>query len=603
MRSWVARIAPLLVLIVLVFAANLALAGPPSAEQECLELTETAPGNARTIEACERAHAESPSPRTSAALAAAIAESDREDFARVYDLVREADSGEQTEPEVLALMLRASLANEEFSYAWKVYDRLADVAGDDWRLHALLFDVAIDHDRTFLASRHMRKLRRLDVPRDELESFEERYQEIPAWIRGIVTVREWLRIVALTWLALMLTTIGLGVSVAVLQRRSATAWTPRTADEPPPVPLRKVQAGVLHAFRLLYVSAMLMLALALVLFGLALCVGALMLPGILRATVLGIVVIDLAVILAILAAGLFRHVEPPGFRRSFQDEPELQQLSIAAASAMGVPPAVELRFTTDARIELVACPHWTLVIGIPLIDALDVDQFNALLWREYARARSSGGAGHFVAPLLKMVTESLATQRTLELDMGTAKWSWRYVNPGWYLLHGFHRLYRFMGSGAAREQDLLADRWAAAAHGSNRLADALVSHADVSVRFDASLVAIEAELPRRGWILANLFTHEPEPRPSEQALAAELDRRLSARDSLTDGMSLNARIARLEALVLPPPTSTSPQPLAQRVRGRDLLHLTATNAWRVALERKVNKFIRLEPELEAKFKP
>jgi hypothetical protein len=588
--AWLARIASLLVLLVIVCWTNPALAAPPSAEQLCLELIDTAPGSAGTVEACVSAYVEATTPRTSAALAVALAESG-DPNAPVYDHIVDADSGANTEPEVLALMLRAAMASGQSMLAREFHDRLAKRAGDDWRLHAVLLEAALDQERNFVAVGHLRRLRELDPPAAEIESLEQRYDEqVPAWIHAVATALAWLPVLALAWLLITLTTIGLGVGVALTQRRAVAAWTPRSADEPPQVPFRKLQHVLLRANVLVYWSALLLLALVLLLFGLALFALALHLPGFLKGSALIMVGIDLGAIAMIFRAGRFGRVEPPGFRHRLENEPELMQLSFAAASAVGVAPAVALSFTTDARLELLTRPQRTLVIGIALLDALDTDQFSALLSREYARTRAGGGAGHLVAINLLSIEQELDRQTT----------STRLLNPGWYMLVGFHRLYRFMASGAAREQDLLADRWAASAHGSNRLADAIVNLVDVQVRFDASLVAIEAELPRRTWLLANIYTHESEPRPSEQALAAELDRRLGTGDARTDGMSINARIARLEALVLPPPTgSTSARPLAQQVHARASLHVTGTNTFRIELERRLNKFIKLEPELEA----
>ena len=475
-------------------------------------------------------------------------------------------------------------------YARGLHNRLAEVAGDDWYLNALLVEAALDQDRDFVAGRHLRKLRKLDPPPDVLVALEHRYhQEVPAFVRGVGTALVWIRIIVMLWLVLTPITIGLGVAVAMLQRRAVAAWTPRSVDEPPRVPLRKLSLVLLRAFRVLYVAALLMLALALLLFGLAAFAAMYLLPGLFKATMIAIFLFDMAAIGAILQAGLFRRIEPPGFRHNITSEPQLLALSQAAATAMRVAPAVDLHFTTDARLELLWHPRKTLVIGIALIDTLDTDQFNALLCREYARTRASGGAGHLVAPMLMRTTQELASQAT----------HLRFANPAWYLLHAFRWSYRLIGNGAAREQDLLADRWAATAHGSSRLADAIVTHADIQVRFAATLVAIEAELPRRGGILANIYTHTPDPRPSEQSIATDLDRHLATADPLTNGLPPNARIPKLEALALPPPQPTSPQPLAKQVHARASLQVTATNTYRIALERRLNKFIRLDPELEA----
>jgi hypothetical protein len=587
---WLTRIASLFVLLI-VCRASPALAAPPSTEQLCLELIDSAPGSAGTVEACSSADVETHSPRTSAALAVALAESG-DPNAPVYEHIVDADSGSETEPEVLGLMLRAAMASGQSMLAWEFHDRLAKRAGDDWRLHALLLEAALDQERNFAAVGHLRRLRELDPPSAELESLERRYDEqVPAWIHFVATALSWLPLAALGWLVVTLVTFGLGVGVAVLQRSAVAAWTPRSTDEPPQVPFRKLQHMLLHASVLIYWSALLLLSIALLLCGLVFFGAAWFLPGILKSTALIIASFTAAAIAAIFHAGRFGRVTPPGFRHRLENESELQQLSFAAASAVGVAPAVALSFTTDARLELLTHPQRTLVIGIALLDALDTDQFSVLLSREYARTRAGGGAGHLVATKLLSITQELDSQTT----------SARFFNPGWYMLFGFHRLYRFIASGPAREQDLLADRWAAVAHGSNRLADAIVNLTDVQVRFDASLVAIEAELPRRAWLLANVYTHEPEPRPSEQALAAELDRRLGTGDSRTDGMSTNARIARLEALVLPPTVSpsTPARPLGQQIHARTSLQVTATNSFRHELERRLNKFIKLVPELEA----
>lgn len=591
-----------------VFRASPLFAAPPSIGQACVDAVKADPEEARSI--CAQADAKDPSPRVKAAYALTLALSEEDSYSQVYDLTREAEAEAGDDPEVLALIVQACTAGDQSIYAKQVGERLAEIAGDDWWAVMVLYDAALDRGDYGEARELLDRLGELDTPAEELGAAEERYAiTVPPLNHGLMIAGTVSRYLWLSWLFGMLATIGLGLLIARAQRRAVDAWTPKSVEEAPPVPLRGLLSRLLQISSLFYFSLLALVTLALVMFFLAMLAASLVV-GVIFYVVLAIfLVMVIAAIREIFGVGWSDPVVAPGLRVDSGREADLLGVTDSAAASMRVK-AAELNLSVGTRLEIVGQGKFTqlvfgfpgrtrqcLVVGLGLFEGLDSEDFAVLLAREYASIEAGGGAGHWAGQALRAMDDHLERQ-------AQAKGQLRKFNPALYLLRGYRWLFRRMASGALREQEVLADRRAAAVHGSERLADALVSLADCRARFHARLEGYEAQLiASGGGAIANIYTDEPQKPASEAEIAARLDAELNAGDPVIGGLSLSARIAKIEALSLPgPETKPSGRPLAELLHDHALLYAVFTNAYRIHLERTLNRFVSLVPELEEEIK-
>ena len=562
----------------------------------CLQLIDEHPGPA-AVATCELALRQAPSPRTTAALAVALGESggdEGEIYGRVYDLTREAMSAAGDDPEVLLLSLRASLAVHDSAQIKQLQARAAELPEPDWRIVALLAETALDQERYVDAAKHIRALRGLDVPADELAYVEQRYtDETPALTRAVVTCLHVLGIAWWSWLIGLLVTVTLGLGLSLLQRARLMSWTPSRPDEAPPGLLRPLHRVVLQASMVFYGSLLVLLITAM-LAG-VLLVGAF--TWFLGIVWWGLLIVALAAVGAILHAAALGHFVAPGTHVEPQSQPRLMELSRAAAQAVGVAPAVELYVSTDGNLEIIDQGHVrdamfgrrttrALTLGVALLESVDAETLGVLLLSAYAARRPTGGAGHMCDQAHRALQAAVR---------GYAAVPTRWINPGWYLLLGYRWLYAAMSVGPRLEQQLTADLRVAELAGSARLADAFASECECVIRHTTKLEAIAAHIVAHGGPMHDVYGDEG-PRASEQVVGQALARSMDAPPPDWPRLpSANWRIAWIEARALPGTgaLATSPGPAAQLLHERAQLRASANNGIRIELERRLNKFIKL----------
>src|SRR5262249_11172001 len=119
-----------------------------------------------------------------------------------------------------------------------------------------------------------------------------------------------------------------------------------------------------------------------------------------------------------------------------------------------------------------------LILGVGVLEGMRVDELKSVLAHEYGHFRNEDTArGGF----------ALAVRRSLVLTAvrlaaaGAARW----YNPAWLFVNGFHRVFLRVSQGASRLQEILADRWAVNAYGSQAFARGLRHVIERTVRFDA----------------------------------------------------------------------------------------------------------------------
>lgn len=253
---------------------------------------------------------------------------------------------------------------------------------------------------------------------------------------------------------------------------------------------------------------------------------------------LGHVPIKLVVILVVVAGvsvwsmlkSIFirRKDEDPGLRLDLSEEPKLRQLLDGVAARIGTRPVdnVYLTPSTDIAVMERRSKERCLILGVAVLDGLQVRPFKAILGHEYGHFSNRDTAGGSFA--LSVRQSLLATAIGLAQG-GVATW----YNPAWWFVNGFHRLFLRISEGASRLQEVLADRWAVAVYGAHAFEAGLRHVVERGVRFDAHAGVTLKEVVDGKLPLTNLYTYQPAAQPKDVTTAVEeaLNRKSSAYDS------------------------------------------------------------------------
>ena len=169
-----------------------------------------------------------------------------------------------------------------------------------------------------------------------------------------------------------------------------------------------------------------------------------------------------------------------------------------------------------------------LIMGAGLLDGMKQIELRSVLAHEYGHFRNQDTAGGGFA---LAVRRSLVTMIVHLARSGAATW----YNPVWWMLRFYLRVYLVVTQGASRLQEVLADRWAVTAYGSDAFVRGYTHVVERSVRFDRHLDAtlkevIEAEQP-----LPNLYRYQPagdgDPHGEKSDIDSAMTREPSAFDS------------------------------------------------------------------------
>jgi hypothetical protein len=158
------------------------------------------------------------------------------------------------------------------------------------------------------------------------------------------------------------------------------------------------------------------------------------------------------------------------------------------------------------------------------------------------------------------------------------------INPAWWFVRGFYAIFVRVSQGASRLQEVLADRWAAFAYGSDAFVAGLRHVIDRSVRFDAHLAATLGEVVPKNAALANVYAFVPaSPVPGAQ-IEDEVEKLMNRPASASDSHPRPAdRIAWVTKLAAPP---------RQDAAESDSLEAWSLFADRAALEERMTSVVR-----------
>jgi hypothetical protein len=266
------------------------------------------------------------------------------------------------------------------------------------------------------------------------------------------------------------------------------------------------------------------------------------------------IVVIAVVVAGVSVAGLIRGIfvtfsnDDPGMKLDLNEHPKFRQvlddvaerIHTRAVDSVYLTPETDIavmeRTTSDKREE--RC----LILGVGVLDGFKLQSFKAVLGHEYGHLVNRDTAGGDVAIAVR--SRIFKTARHIA-EGGAAAW----YNPAWLFLRGFDALFLKISQGASRFQEVMADRWAAFAYGSDHFEDGLRHAIASSVEFDVYTNARLKDVVEKQQPLANLYERTATEDGDAQMLVSEaLDRETTPYDSHP---SFRDRVAWVRALNAP----------------------------------------------------
>lgn len=232
-----------------------------------------------------------------------------------------------------------------------------------------------------------------------------------------------------------------------------------------------------------------------------------------------------------------------GYGIDFERNPRFRQLLDEVAAAIQTRPVDKAYLTPHTDMAVTErgglwksvrgnAGERCLIIGAGLLDGMKQIELRSVLAHEYGHFRNQDTAGGGFA---LAVRRSLVAMIIRLAQSGAATW----YNPSWLFLRAYHRVYLVVSQGASRLQEVLADRWAVRAYGSEAFIRGFTHVIERSIRFDRHVQLTLREVIEHERPLANLYAHEPgEPKPAgaddpgeEELIRKQMEREPASHDS------------------------------------------------------------------------
>lgn len=189
-------------------------------------------------------------------------------------------------------------------------------------------------------------------------------------------------------------------------------------------------------------------------------------------------------------------------------------------------------------------------IGVALLDELSVGASCSLVAHEYGRFRNADGA---VSEVVSRVRSAIVHTWRHQASTG-----WRWLNPARWLLAVYVPVFFRVYAGAGRLQEVLADRWAIFAYGSDAFAAGMQHVIHRSARF-AALAHDVVDLGRPIFRETTNVYRDALPLLDRAAIAAAGTAMLARpRTPYDSHPPETARLAHAELLAVPRPSPTPP---------------------------------------------
>jgi Zn-dependent protease with chaperone function len=373
----------------------------------------------------------------------------------------------------------------------------------------------------------------------KLDDVEDATSTFPRWLRTSAWAGLW---IAAIWLAVMIVLLAAGFALSRATLRSVEHGTATSADavgSDSERRLRRIYKAVLLLSGVYFYLSMPLLLVLIVAAGAGAIIGFLAMGVIPIKLVLIIGIIVLATTVAILRS-LFVRVDskPPGDPFPLDKHPKLRALLDDVAATVGTRPVDKAYLTPGTDMAVTERGGvWTsmrggrtersLIMGVGLFDGMTQLQLRSILAHEYGHFRNEDTAGGGFA---------LAVRRSLFiLIIGLAQrgvaGAW---NPVWWFVRGFHRVYLGMSQGASRLQEVLADRFAIRAYGSEAFIGGYKHAVARSVEFDHDVNAKIKDVIEKKAPLPNLYTYQPEQRAIDSDVASEIEKEMGREPTAYD---------------------------------------------------------------------
>jgi Zn-dependent protease with chaperone function len=360
-------------------------------------------------------------------------------------------------------------------------------------------------------------------------------------------------IAGMLWIALFVIAIWLAVMLVLLVAGYVlSAATLRAADGG--AKFRRLYRVVLAACGVYFYLSMPILVVGIIAAGGGLIV-AFLAAGYIPIKLVLIIGFVVVVTVAAIARSLFVRGKPGslGHRLELADHPRLRTLLDDVAHTVGtrpvdavyVTPGTEMAVTERAGLWSSLRHKRTersLIMGVALFDGMPQIQLRSILAHEHGHFRNEDTAGGGFALLVRRSLFTLIVRLAMS---GAAT----RLNPVWWFLRGYHRVYLGISQGASRMQEVLADRWAIEAYGTAAFVAGYRHVVERDVRFAREVSATIKEVAEAKQALPNLYAYRPASPITDvdDAIAKEMAREPDRYDSHP---SPKQRIERAEALAI-----------------------------------------------------
>lgn len=235
---------------------------------------------------------------------------------------------------------------------------------------------------------------------------------------------------------------------------------------------------------------------------------------------------------------LFRNKEKdPGEELDLSEEPKLASVLRGVAADLDTRPIDRVFVTqgTDLAVYERGGPITTLrgngerclILGVGLLDGFQLRPFKSVIAHEYGHFKNEDTAGGHLA---------LAVRRSiLHMADGMVKGgAATAINPAWWFIRGYHRVFHRITQGASRLQEVLADRAAVLTYGSEAFAVGFRHVLAREAAFGLHAEATVEESSKANVAVTNFYRFEPARPPSEDDVADKVEAYLSAPHSDDD---------------------------------------------------------------------
>ncbi len=480
------------------------------------------------IASCRRALELANRPENQAALAYALVSppTGEADAQEALSLSNRSTGANPNDPIGWMAQCRASYTTRDLASMEACSERLRALAPNDpsgWLFGALRAGGLgeLDEAETLIEGARARGL-----PEAQYTRFRALVEEARPWpVRyGRVALR-WLALWLGAFAALLLAGVALSALTLRATRDPAANAEPGAGERR----LRQAYGAVIAATCALFFVSVPLVMLVVVAVGGGLVLGMLAIGHIPVKLLVIVVLLTLATVWAVLKGLWYSLIArpkelDPGASLDFDSEPIGETLR-AVAARVGTRPVDRVFITpgTDLAVfergglwaRMRGRGERCLVLGVALLDGMDVQSFRAVLAHEYGHFRNDDAAGGDLALTVRRALLTIALHLAAN---GVAVW----YNPAWWFVSGFHRVFLRVSQGASRLQEILADRRAVHAFGGDAFERGLRHVIGRSVRFDRHVSATLNEVVPAKAALANLYEHSPAKAVDEGEVETEV---------------------------------------------------------------------------------